>query len=438
LPSLTLVNPRGTTQTANQLAEYEHWIRRGYTPQDGSTISAGRQLFTGQPDTPPALETPLTAAQLAADPTMRAAFVSATADGLDRLSATRASVLLPFHAALANRDNAGVSIGVLGDSITEGQGATAFDRRWIARLRDSLRARYPTTGLTGGGRGFIAGVGTGQTTFTWPTTRGGGPTTSTGFGPKRASLNMGAGTSVTFTLTGTSCDLYCFRGTTGVLSVTVDGGTATNVDTTGTALDGIKYRIPLGAAGAHTVVVAYASGGNSRLHGVIEYNGDETKGIQVHDCGHFGWNTGSGAAGWIQTGSTWQPSVAALARDLLVIALGTNDGSNGITAAQHATNLTTLIAALRAAYTTIGATAPPIALVPYGGPSNMAGTWADYVAAEKALAAADPAMIVLDLSLRLPNAATNTVGLYADGTGHPADRGHGLIGDLVAQLVSPR
>jgi hypothetical protein len=56
MPSLTLVNPRGTTQTVTELAALEHYLRRGYTPQTG-TIADARTQFTGQPATPPPLET---------------------------------------------------------------------------------------------------------------------------------------------------------------------------------------------------------------------------------------------------------------------------------------------------------------------------------------------------------------------------------------------
>jgi hypothetical protein len=56
MPSLTLVNPRGTTQTVTELGALEHYLRRGYQPQTG-TVADARTAFTGQPATPAALET---------------------------------------------------------------------------------------------------------------------------------------------------------------------------------------------------------------------------------------------------------------------------------------------------------------------------------------------------------------------------------------------
>jgi hypothetical protein len=56
MPSVALVNPRGTTQTVTELGAFEHYLRRGYTPQTG-TVADARTAFTGQPDTPSPLET---------------------------------------------------------------------------------------------------------------------------------------------------------------------------------------------------------------------------------------------------------------------------------------------------------------------------------------------------------------------------------------------
>ncbi|MGC9544035.1 hypothetical protein [Streptomyces sp. UG1] len=51
-----------------------------------------------------------------------------------------------FHAGLANRHFQRCNIVCIGDSITEGQGATAFANSWPSRLRQLLRARFPTDG----------------------------------------------------------------------------------------------------------------------------------------------------------------------------------------------------------------------------------------------------------------------------------------------------
>jgi lysophospholipase L1-like esterase len=57
--------------------------------------------------------------------------------------------LTPWFAALSNRLSARCNVVCLGDSITEGMHAagppsTGFENRWVERLADMLRSRYPT------------------------------------------------------------------------------------------------------------------------------------------------------------------------------------------------------------------------------------------------------------------------------------------------------
>lgn len=374
------------------------------------------------------LSDPASAASVA----LRAALVPPTADGLDRLASRRSPKLLPWHAALATRYYRRAEVAVLGDSITEGQGATQFDRRWVNRLQAQLRGGAP------GGRGFIASSTTGQTTFTHPASMAGGAVASNGYGPKRAAARLNAaGQSVTFTVNGTSCDVLYLQGTvTGTVSISVDGGAATVLDVKGaTLLDGRKHRVTFGTRGAHTVTATWASG-LAYIHGVIEYDGDENAGITVNDCGHYGWNTGAGGSGWLSATSNWPVAVASLGTDLVIIALGTND-PGVVTPAESGANLAQIITLLRAGYATLGVTAPPIVLAPYGGKATASANWQDFVAAQRAVADTDPLVLLADLSLRLPNAASNPVGIYADTVGHPTDKGHALIGDTLARILSP-
>ena len=67
----------------------------------------------------------------------------------------RSFALEPWFAALANRDNAPAKWLAIGDSITEGMGASTNINRWTQRSLTGLRNRFATTGLTGGGFGFL-------------------------------------------------------------------------------------------------------------------------------------------------------------------------------------------------------------------------------------------------------------------------------------------
>ncbi len=160
-----------------------------------------------------------------------------------------------------------------------------------------LRARYPTAGLTGGGRGFIGAAPTGETSFTWPTTLAGSPYTATTGGLKAKFVQLGAsGQSVTFSLTGDSADIMWMQvAFGGTFSWAVDGGSATKISTNGASTaDGKITHIPLGSSGPHTLVLSWVSG-KSNITGVIEYNRDHGQGIGVLDAATTGGRSQAGS-----------------------------------------------------------------------------------------------------------------------------------------------
>ncbi|RII97292.1 hypothetical protein DZF93_20250, partial [Clavibacter michiganensis subsp. insidiosus] len=62
--------------------------------------------------------------------------------------------LAGFYALRDQVQERRLTIGVLGDSITEGQGATTLQHAYPAQLRDRLRGAYPSGGR--GGVDYIA------------------------------------------------------------------------------------------------------------------------------------------------------------------------------------------------------------------------------------------------------------------------------------------
>src|SRR5215469_18231864 len=152
----------------------------------------------------------------------------------------QSQALTPLFAGLAGRLSARCNIVCLGDSITEGQGAagppsSGFENRWLARLRDMLRCRYPTQGLTGGGRGFIGAASTGEGSFPWPAATSQSLPNGMGAGPKAKFLQLaGSGQTITFSLVGDAADIMWTQVPYGgTFSWAVDGGTAKNVSTNG-------------------------------------------------------------------------------------------------------------------------------------------------------------------------------------------------------------
>lgn len=371
-----------------------------------------------------------------------AGLVPMTIQGQQQLAAQRAAILQGWHAGLANRHYARCNIACIGDSITEGQGATDMDRRWIARLRDLLRARFPVTGLSGGGRGFIPAAYTGEGTFSVPVSSSGSPaqTSFPTIGPKQSALQLLSGQSVTWTLYGDSADIMWWRQSFGSsFTYAVDGGSAVSVNTSGTNLDGQVTHVSLGQPGTHTLVCAGTNATFSAVvDGVTEYNGDYSAGIQVQDCGHTGSTSGS----WLSFSTSavdWPAAIAALTPALVIIALGANDYSAQTVPATYQSNLATFLTTIRSAMTV---PYPPVIFAMFaarGDVSSPTYPWSQYVTAAWNEAAADGASTVLDLTLgpRMPaqNASPNW-GLYYDQV-HPDDKGHSFIAEYLASFLAP-
>lgn len=358
--------------------------------------------------------------------------------------ATGAALLQALRSAIANRDLSRCDIPVIGDSITEGQGATAMANRWTSRATRALRTAYPTLANgSSGGLGFIPVLNSGETTFTWPVTRtAGSASTYIGVGPTRLASSMNSGNTPTFQWTApagtTSVKIMYFDSSVaGSFSYKVNSGATTTVTNANTGDGKLTAAVPI--TGGQVLTIAWVSG-NAFVEGIVHYAGDESSGITLHSCGHFGWNSGTGTSGWMQAaaGFDWRPSVAALipSGGAVAIMLGTNDSEpagGNFTGQQFQASLQALVTYLRG-YS--GLTNKPLLLViPYQPNVTTVdpGGWAAYAAAIRAVAAANIATYVIDLNYRLPSVASGG-GLYAD-TVHPSDLGHGLIGETVGAAL---
>ena len=371
-----------------------------------------------------------------------------------QISAQQSRSLTPWFAGLSNRLSASCNLVCLGDSITEGEHAngppfSGFENRWLARLRDMLRARYPTQGLAGGGRGFIGAASTGETSFTWPTTLAGTPFTAATGGLKAKFVQLGAsGQSVTFALTGDSADLMWMQVPFGgTFSWSVDGGAASKVSTNGAVTaDGKITHISLGSSGRHTLVLAWVSG-KSNVTGVIEYNGDHGQGIGVHDAGHYGWQTSS----WVNAlngGAASGPAAAAaaLSPSAVLITLGVNDQYSGVDPATFQSRLQTIITDLEAQLVTPYPAFVLNMLPPRVDQASYTYPWSQYVTAAYNVAAADTSgpggtsiVTVMDFTTipSIPGADTDVYGFWQPGDLiHPSNRGHQMIADCLTAFLS--
>lgn len=355
-----------------------------------------------------------------------AVYGTAVSDGLTSLAA-----------AIANRNAARVDIPVVGDSITEGQGATAYAGRWIAQANRAIRAAYPTAanGSSGAG-GFIPIQSTGETSFTWPVALTGGSGAFVApIGPVRDAITVPATASYTWTApTGTtSCKIMYFDdGSGSTFSYKVNSGSATNVVQNTGAGDGILTASITITAG-QVLTVAWVSGSTVILEGIVPFSGDESSGITFHALGHFGWQAGQQEGNaWNQTGyaNQWQTSIAALTPGAAAVGimLGVNDAA-AYSAAGFQANLGTFAAGLRA---TPGLTGVPLWLIiPYQPFETLVDPsgWPAYAAAVRNVAAAYAPAFVTDLNYRMPAVGDGGGTYYADDY-HPDNLGHALIGEI--------
>ncbi len=373
---------------------------------------------------------------------------------IQQLATQQTQALTPLFAGLAGRLSARCNIVCLGDSITEGQHAggppsTGFENRWLARLRDLLRSRYPTQGLTGGGRGFIGVAGTGELSFAWPATASQQLSTGTWAGPKAKFLQLaGAGQAITFKLAGDAADIMWTQVPYGgTFSWAVDGGAATKVSTNGGSIvDGKLTHISLGPAGSHTLVLSWVSG-QCNIDGVIEYYGDYSCGIQVHDAGHYG----AQASTWVSAlngGSAGGPAaaIAALAPSAVIVTLGVNDQYLGVDPATFQSRLQTIISDLEARLPSPYPTFLLNMLPPRYGQSSFAYPWSQYIAAAQNIAAANTSgpggtsvVAVMDFSAGpgMPGADADVYGFWQPGDPvHPSNKGHQRIADCLAEFLT--
>jgi len=271
-------------------------------------------------------------------------------------------------------------------------------------------------------------------------------------GPGLSSVlwSSSSGSTITFTVQGTSCKVWLVcPPTLGSLNATwsVDGGATTGFTVpqqAGTTL--LQGRtIPLGASGSHTVAIAYTGGfGHLQVAGVDVYDGEETVGVHVINGGHVTTT----AKIWVDNdnlnapGQSWMQASAALANpDLVLINLGVNDYLSGTTDAQtYMRNIQTIIAKHR-----LGAPNASYALVAnYETDPNSSGAhpilpWSAYVNALYNLIAVDPTVALIDLTKFMPQTfAASTYGLYLGDNVHPNTIGNQMMADILTDALGLR
>lgn len=329
----------------------------------------------------------------------------------------------------------------LGDSIFEGEGASTTLNRATAKLITGIRSKY---GISGSAPGMIGCYHDTQLSdsSSWrnPLSASNSLVSNGWFstqGWRGADLNS-AGTYAQWTVTCDSFDVVHLTGTNdgGSLSVSVDGGTATVINTSaGTFAVGVVTHINIGTLASHTIKVTLTAGGGA-LDGIVPYVGDYTAGLQWWDATHFGFN--SNDYGSSDALDTIVAAMSNFAPHLVVDNItGTADYSqNATTPTAMVTNLNARIAKYKAI--------TPVPIVLFVGTyqigsqlttaNSLGYTMQQYFDAAKT-AVQSAGLTWLNLNDVYPTFQSQSGWLASDG-GHPSDTGHQKIADAMLTAIS--
>jgi hypothetical protein len=343
---------------------------------------------------------------------------------------------------LANRGVDAFRILVCGTSIHEGEGTTNLAYRWQERMAATLRALYPTTGVTNYSPNNYYPVGyaiaTGSTVGN-PWVKTGSPTAQNAYGVgARAQLFDASGEGAILTISAKRIRLHWIRTASAASfrykvvrssdSSEIVGWTTVSTNT-GTALLIGRTLIDSLDGTQHVVTVEWVSG-SVYFAGAEVYRDEISTGIQIFDSGRSG--SQAGTPGWSNL-SRLTDVVNLLQPHLILVDYGINEQGNNVAPATFKTNLLAWIAAAKA-----GVTTPlSIGLVKgYG--RRTAGTypWSDYRAVYDEIVAADSSCFVIDMGTRMPPPADTTYDTWADTLPHANDRGHGLYAEGIRSVVT--
>jgi len=342
------------------------------------------------------------------------------------------SPLTTWHDAVANRASAPARWLALGDSITEGQGASARSQRWLNLTLDQLRKTNPVSGTTGGA-GYVpaqfAVYGPDSTWANWATATTGTAyldLTTPDLGYR--SLALEAGATRTYSFSGTGLDLWWARYPgSGAFTYDIDDGAPRSVKTDGAVSASTLTRVDGLTRGRHSVTVTATSA--FTLEGFTFYDGDRDKGISLYDSAH----SGATIATFTEHRKTFLDAVRRVSPSLITITLGGNDAQK-LTPKQLQSQYLSLLRSL------IALPSKPSVLVVgefTPGPSmttNIAAPWADYLAAIRR-ATTSVGVDFVSMNDTFPVATTSGRGIYSTDGIHPNDKGQRKIARLVLKAL---
>ncbi|WP_181434646.1 MULTISPECIES: GDSL-type esterase/lipase family protein [unclassified Curtobacterium] len=347
-------------------------------------------------------------------------------------SAVARDPLATWNAAVEDRAHAPARWVAVGDSLSEGQGASTRSDRWLDLTLAALREAHPTEGAAGGA-GYLpaefAVYGPDSTWGDWASATTG----STSFDDSVPDLGYRAvrmlpGSSRTYTFTGTGVDIWWTRYPgSGSFTYRVDSSSPVQVDTDGAASTGTMTKVDGLTAGKHTVTVSAL--GTVDLEGFTVYDGDRDRGVTLLDATHSGATVGL----FTKDEAGFLGAMRRAAPDLVTITLGGNDAKS-LTADQLLPDYERFVRALRRlpskpSVLVIGEFAP--------GPSMQAQLrepWSAYRDVAKRVAAATGSAYV-SIADAFPGDLASRPGISPTDDLHPDDRGQRTISRAVLRAL---
>lgn len=234
-----------------------------------------------------------------------------------------------------------------------------------------------------------------------------------------------------YVLTTTSTDIsvhYLKQSGGGSFRWNVDGGGWTTVSTAN-ATDLFATLDITGLSNAShilTIEVTVAGTGVTFMGADCKITG--SNGVRIHKLGNGGLTAGQAVA---VDATIWEAGIAALAPNLVIILLGTNDHSQDVVPATFSTNITTLITRIRAAR----ANTDILLLSPADNDLTETYLLTDYVTVLRDLAVSEETAMV-DFYLNLPDYTIgNARGLYSNTT-HLNASGGQLGANLLTRMIT--
>jgi lysophospholipase L1-like esterase len=375
------------------------------------------------------------------------------------LASPRPHAYANFSDALAKVSTRPVNIIVLGDSVSEGTGASHLAFRWVDLLRKRLREDYPVADVYPSSRGFIPAcyIFVAQD-YLEPTLAGGAieePAWVYGIGGRSVRLRN-SGDSLTYAsgaVIGKAIEVYYRRPRffCGGVDVTIDGDLVDSFSTfspvtpshhrVGGTFDRPPWPHPefedFGmvrydglADDGHTVKVSYnasfhGEGNDVHILGVRAFQGaEEGRGIHMWDGSHGGFAAQS------HLDLTLEPMLMSKA-DLVILCLGYNDGWTP--AATFRTRMIALIDKCRAERPNVPIVFVGQVKVADGVEDDWDFDWSTKQAEFDDIVAARSGVSFIDLAPLMSDFNSSTV---SDDGLHPNDGGHEQMARHIGNHVS--